>query len=305
MEKRLFRREHPILTAFLVVGATMLLMFFGITFFISMLFWGGSDRIRSHGDGVGVVEIKGVIVSPDEILAQLAEFRQAERVKAIVLRIDSPGGTVGAAQEIFEEVRKTDRVKPVVASMASVAASGGYYVALGARQIIANPGTLTGSMGVILKLANLEELFRKIGYEVEVVKSGELKDMGSANRALTSTERAVLQAMLDDVHQQFIAAIASSRSLPEDKISRLADGRLFSGRQAKEHGLIDSFGNLRDAALIAARLGGLEDAEPKLIYPVSHDFSLLKLLTGKRNQAVASLVGINNPGIAYEWTALP
>lgn len=301
MTKRLFRQEHPILTGFLIFGGGVLLFVFGITFFISMLFRPAQHDLFSKKEGVGVVELKGVLYSSEKVIETLVAFRNAENVKAIILRVDSPGGTVGAAQEIYEEVKRTNKVKPVVASMGSIAASGGYYVSLGAERIVANPGTLTGSMGVILKFANFEDLFEKIGYKVEIIKSGKLKDIGSSNRALTEQEKVVLQSLLDNVHGQFIKAIAASRALPEEKIRELADGRVFSGEQAKELGLIDQFGNIMDAAQLAAKLAGLGDETPHLIYPVEQDFSLLRLLTGKRSQAFSSLTGIANPGISYEW----
>lgn len=302
MTKRLFREDHPIITGFIILTGMFLLFILGMTFFISMMFRPDERDIFAKKDGVGVVEINGVIVSSKEAIERLVAFRKNDYVKAIVLRIDSPGGTVGAAQEIYEEVRRTNKIKPVVASLGSVAASGGYYVALGAERIIANPGTLTGSMGVILKFANLEELFSKIGYKVEIVKSGKLKDIGSSSRPMTKEERELLQAVLDNTHDQFIDAIASSRALPEEKVRKLADGRVFSGEQAKTHGLIDEFGNLMDAANVAAKLAGLDEEYPHLIYPVERDFSLLKILTGERSQVFSDLTGINNSGISYEWT---
>jgi len=275
---------------------------FGIAFFITALFQPTGNELSSRKDGVGIIELKGVILSAEEILDSLVKFKNAPNVKAIVLRIDSPGGTVGAAQEIYEEVRRTNAIKPVVASMGSVAASGGYYVSLGATRILASPGTLTGSMGVILKFANLEDLFEKIGYKVEVVKSGKLKDIGSASRALTQEERKVLQDVLDNVHEQFINAISESRKLPADKIRIMADGRVFSGAQAKELGLIDDFGNLMDAARLAGKLAGFDEADPTLIYPAEKGFSLLRLLSGTRTQSNLGIPGLQNPGIAYEWS---
>ena len=301
MEKRLFRKEHPILMGLLIAGGIFLLFLFGITFFISMLFSQAKGDYLPKKDGIGIIEIKGVIFSPDEVIQNLAAFRKNEHVKGIVLRVDSPGGTVGASQEIFEEVKRTNKVKPVIASMGSIAASGGYYVSLGAEKIIASPGSLTGSMGVILKFANLAELYKKIGYQVEIIKSGQLKDIGASNRALTEKEKAVLQSMLDDVHDQFISAIATSRALPEEKIRALADGRVFSGQQAKEHGLIDDFGNLMDAVQMAGKLANYETDDPYLIYPVEKDFSLLRLLAGSKNQAVVDFLRNYNPGISYEW----
>lgn len=302
MTKRLFRHDHPILTGCLLLGLLMVVFWGGITFFIGSLIRPSKAELFRAKEGIGVIELTGVIVSADETITQLTEFRQQPNIKAIVLRIDSPGGAVGASQELYEEVKRTNAVKPVVASLGSVAASGGFYAALGATRIVASPGTLTGSMGVILKFANLEELFSKIGYKSEVVKSGRLKDIGSPSRPMSAEEREMLQALIDDVHGQFVRAVAESRKLPEDTVGALADGRIFSGAQAKEFKLIDSFGNLNDAALMAAGLAGLDTkVMPHLIYPEEKGFSLLSLLTGEAGQALLNTTRLPTPVLAYEW----
>lgn len=306
MTKRLFRQEHPILTGCLLLGLLMVAFWGGITFFVGSLFRPSKAELFHGKEAIGVIELNGVIIAADETIAQLTEFRKQENIRAIVLRIDSPGGAVGASQELYEEVKRTDKVKPVVASMASVAASGGLYAALGARKIVANPGTLTGSMGVILKFANLEELFQKIGYKSEVVKSGRLKDIGSPSRPITAEEREMLQAMIDDVHSQFIKAVAESRKLPEEAVRAIADGRIFSGAQAKELKLIDQFGNLNDAVLLAASLAGLDPKTmPELIYPEEHEFSLFSLLAGETGQALLNKTRLQTPVLAYEWAVSP
>jgi protease-4 len=306
MTKRLFRQEHPILTGCLLLGLLMVAFWGGITFFVGSLFRPAKAELFHGREGIGVIELSGIIVSADETIAQLTEFREQDHIKAIVLRIDSPGGAVGASQEIYEEIKRTNGVKPVVASMGSVAASGGLYAALGARKIMANPGTLTGSMGVILKFANLEELFHKIGYKSEVVKSGRLKDIGSPSRPLTAEEREMLQAMIDDVHNQFIKAVAESRQLPEEAVRAIADGRIFSGAQAKELKLIDQFGNLNDAVLLAATLAGLDTKKmPELFYPEEQKFSLLSLLAGEAGQTLLNKTRLQTPVLAYEWAVSP
>ncbi len=279
-------------------------MFFwaGMTFFVSLV--GRPDRTELFAagkDGIGVVEIKGVIVSPEKALDDLVDFQRNENIKAIIIRIDSPGGAVGASQEIFAEVKRTNAKKPVVASMGSIAASGGYYAALGAEKIIASPGTLTGSVGVIIKFANLKGLFEKIGYQGEVVKSGKLKDLGSPDRPLTPEERALLQNLIDNVHGQFVHAVAHNRNIPLEKVKKLADGRIFSGEQAKQHGLIDQFGNFRDAVAVAAKLGGLSPDKPHLVYPREKDFSLFKILSGDKTESfVKNLLNVS-PVLSYEW----
>jgi len=303
MEKRLFRHSHPVLFGFFILGGIFLMFWGGVTFFLARL--GNPEHADLFSDkaGVGVLEVRGVIVASEDLTEQLADFRRDDTVKAVVIRIDSPGGAVGASQELFEEIKRTDEVKPVVASMASVAASGGYYAALGARRILANPGTLTGSIGVILKFANLQELFDKIGYKSEVVKSGILKDIGSADRPMTEPERIFLQALIDNVHGQFVRAVMERRNLPEGKVRSLADGRIFSGEQAMENGLIDQMGNFTDAVTLAASLANLDTDDPPIIYPEEDDFSLLQLLT-KRKAAGTLLNLIQNhyPVLSYQWT---
>lgn len=225
---------------------------------------------------VAVVEIIGVISDSKSIIEKIVKFRKNDSVKAVVLRIDSPGGAVGPAQEIYEEVKKTKAVKKVVASMGSVAASGGYYVACGADKIVANPGTLTGSIGALFEFMNLKELMHWAKIKGEVVKSGEFKDVGYPFRDMTSRERALLQELINNVHSQFKRAVVESRGLPAQKVDKIADGRIFTGEQAKELGLVDELGNLEDAVALAAKLAGIE-GEPTVIYPEKPRRQLLDL----------------------------
>lgn len=301
MTKRLFRHEHPILLGLLILGGISILFWGGITFFVSKAASSSQKDYFGKKNGIGIVEVKGIIFSSEDLLEDLRGFRENDSVKAIVLRLDSPGGAVGASQELFTEIKRTNKTKPVIASMGSVTASGAYYAALGAQKILASPGTLTGSIGVILKFANLEELFGKIGYRSEVVKSGKLKDIGSPERPLTPEERALLQSIIDNVHQQFIKDVALSRSLPEEKVRSLADGRIFSGEQAKNHGLIDQFGNFEDAIVLAAKTAGLDTQKPHLIYPREKDFSLFHLLTGEQAATLKDRLLNHTPALSYEW----
>lgn len=219
-------------------------------------------------DRVALVRVEGVILDAQQTVAEIKKFGEAPSVKAIVLRIDSPGGGVVPSQEIHDAVRRvrSKHNKTVIASMGSVAASGGYYIAAATDRILANPGTLTGSIGVIMETANLEGLLKKIGVESVVVKAGQHKDIGSPFRQMSDEERRLLQAVMDDVHQQFIEAVAEGRSLEVGDVTPLADGRLFTGRQAKEFKLVDDIGDLDDAIKLAADLGGIE-GEPKVIEP--------------------------------------
>ncbi|MFA7383597.1 MAG: signal peptide peptidase SppA [Desulfurivibrionaceae bacterium] len=282
----------------------MLFFWGGITFFVTRL-TGPSRAELFLQEGIGVIEVKGVILEAEETIEHLVAFREEPKIKGIVLRIDSPGGAVGASQEIYDEVRRTKAIKPVVVSMGSVAASGGLYVSLGASKIVANPGTLTGSMGVILKFVNLEGLFGKIGYKSEVVKSGRMKDIGSSSRPMTDEERQMLQGMIDNVQSQFVQAVSESRSLPVAEVRKIADGRIFSGQQAKEYGLIDQLGNFSDAVMLAAELAGIKTEKmPELIYPQEKDFSFLRLITGKKSESLLQQTGLSGPMLAYEWTGI-
>lgn len=207
-------------------------------------------------ESVGVIELNGVIMDSKKFLRTLKKFEDAEGVKSIVVRINSPGGAVAPSQEIFEAVKKFP--KPVVASMSSVAASGGYYVAVAAKKVYANPGTITGSIGVIMEFANLEKLYEWAKIKRYSIKTGKYKDAGTDTREMQPDERALLQGMVDDVLLQFKTAVAAGRNLPLDVVTPLADGRIFSGAQAKEAKLVDELGTLEDAVNEAGKLGGIE-----------------------------------------------
>jgi len=223
---------------------------------------------------IGVIPINGVIRDADAITEQLIAFRDDKQIKAIILRINSPGGGVGPSQEIYSETRRTTKTKKVVASLGSVAASGGYYVASAADSVVANPGTLTGSIGVLMEFVRFEELLKKIGVEMQVIKSGEFKDIGSPNRKMTKEEREILTRLIKDIQNQFVTAVSQGRNMPEEKVLELADGRVFSGREAKRLGLVDSLGNFQDAVNVAKRMAHIK-GKVKLVYPVKKRRSLL------------------------------
>lgn len=274
----MFARRHPILFSLLVlctIGAVVIISM------AALLFLGKRDAAFEFGEKVGVVEIKGVIADAKETVLQLKRFRKNKDVKAIVLRIDSPGGGVGPSQEIYAEVKKTTRTKKVVASMGAIAASGGYYVAAAADHVVANPGTITGSIGVLMEFPNMEELFKKIGLSAVVLKSGDYKDTGSPLRKMTPKERELLQGFIDNVHQQFVTAVAEGRKMSEESVRAIADGRILSGEQAQKLGLLDSLGNMEDAIVIAAELGGIK-GEPSVVYAEKKKFSILELILGSK-----------------------
>jgi protease-4 len=256
------------------VIVALLVFFFSALFFIGRTM--GKPGRFAFGDKIAVVEIRGVITQSSGIIDEIHQYLEDEGVKAIILRIDSPGGGVGPSQEIYREVMKIRSKKKVVTSMGSVAASGGYYVACASDLIVANPGTITGSIGVIMEFTNIEELFKKIGIKGVVVKSGELKDMGSPFREMTPEERRVIQGVIDNVHQQFIQAVAEGRKLDRSKVAQIADGRILTGEQAKQLGLVDQIGNLEDAIDTAAKLVGIV-GKPNVLYPKKR-FSIWELL---------------------------
>jgi protease IV len=235
-----------------------------------------------QGDRVALLPIHGVIASDEAILEELRAFVDDPTVRALVVTIDSPGGGVAPSQSIYQELRKArEGGLPVVASISSIGASGGYYIALAADSIVALPGSLTGSIGVIMEFPNATELLGKIGLSMEVVKSSEHKDIGSPFRPASDRDRRLLQAMVTDVYDQFVDAVAYERQLPADSVRTIADGRLFSGRQAIAAGLVDREGNLVDAIAIAGRMAGLGD-DPEVVLPPLPPRSLIEILLGVR-----------------------
>jgi protease IV len=247
----------------------------------------GAKLVTDNGaifskDEVAVLEIKGVITESDEVLEKIRTISEKSGVKAVIVRIDSPGGGVAASQEIYEELKKLDKTKPVIASLSSLAASGGYYVAIGARKIVANPGSLTGSIGVIMQLADLQKLYDFIKITPITIKSGKFKDIGSTSRNMTTEERHILQKLSDDIHVQFKKHVAEARKIPVSEVEKLADGRIFTGLGAKDVHLVDEIGNFEDAIDLAAKEAGIK-GKPKLYYPEAKKDGLLKMLMGTRS----------------------
>jgi protease-4 len=240
------------------------------------------------GDRVALIRIEGVITDSRETTEELKEYVKNPSIKAIVLRVDSPGGAVAPSQEIYEEVRKAVAKKKVLVSMGSVAASGGYYIASPATRIIANPGTLTGSIGVIMEIPNIEGLMNKLGIKTEVVKSGKHKDIASIFRGIGKEEREILQGVLDNVHTQFIKAVAEGRKMLPSDVEKIADGRVFTGEQALKAGLIDELGNLEDAVQAAAKLSGIK-GEP-VIVSKKERFSLIDLIRERVPEELTDII---------------
>ncbi|MBK7864798.1 MAG: signal peptide peptidase SppA [Archangiaceae bacterium] len=266
-----------------VLGIVFGGMFVSLFGFLLVLYFAvksdGADSSKDSGpDRVGVIEVSGTIMDSKRTLKELNRFADAEHVKAIVLRIDSPGGAVGPSQEIYDAIKRIKAKKKVIASMGSLAASGGYYIACATDKIYANPGTLTGSIGVIMEMPNVQGLLKWAGVEMNTLKAGKMKDSGSPFREMTPEERAYFEGMLADVHAQFIEAVAAGRKLTVEEVTPLADGRVFSGRQAKEAKLVDELGGIEAAIAEAGKLGGIT-GEPKTEYP-RKDKKLLRELMG-------------------------
>lgn len=232
---------------------------------------GGSKATASSGAGflsgqgeVGVIELNGVIMDSKKTLKRLEKFEEDDSIKAVVLRINSPGGAVAPSQEIYEAVKAYK--KPLVASMGSVAASGGYYIAMGAKKVYANAGTITGSIGVIMEFVNLERLYEWAKVQRYSIKTGKFKDVGAEYKSMDPEGRALLQAMVNDVLGQFKTAVAAGRKLTLQQVDAIADGRIFSGAQAKGLKLVDELGTLQDAIQEAARQGKIT-GKPTVVYP--------------------------------------
>ncbi len=276
---------------FIILGIIVAL-FFLILIFRSM------DGGTSIGQKVAVVDITGIITKSDETIKLIHTYRDDPSIKAIVLRIDTPGGSVAPVQEIYSELQKID--KPIVASMGGTAASGGYYVACAADTIMANPGTLTGSIGVIMQFTRLKGLYDKIGLEHQVIKSGKFKDTGSPFRELTEEEQAVLQATVDDVYNQFVDTIFEARKslLSRPEIVELADGRIFSGQQALDSKLLDRIGNLPEAIEHAAELANI-DGKPKVVRKQKKESLLEQLFGIKPTSALDEMFSL--PGVTFRY----
>lgn len=294
-------KKRPILLATLTI-AGIFLVFLLIAVFLGRS--GSRSGLVSVGEKIGVIEIYGPIMASDTLIDNIIDFRDNNSVKAVILRIDSPGGAVGPSQEIYSEVIKLQKKKPVVVSMGSVTASGGYYIAAPAKRLFANPGTITGSIGVIMSFPNYEGLMKKVGVSSVVVKSGRFKDIGSPTRPFSDAERKLMQSLIDDVHSQFVEAVSLGREMPAEKVMKIADGRIFSGRQALAVGLVDELGGFRDAVDYTSRLVGLGD-DPDLIYPEAEKPDLLERILNSTLGSIAFDARQRwKVGPQYLWTGM-
>ncbi|HSW64430.1 MAG TPA: signal peptide peptidase SppA [Dissulfurispiraceae bacterium] len=257
----------------IIIGAFLLTLLL-LSAFLTLL-----QKDVSIKERVALIRVEGPIIEAKSTIDELKGYVKDKSIKAIVLRVNSPGGGVVPAQEIYEEVKKAVATKKIIVSMGSVAASGGYYISAPASLVIANPGTITGSIGVIMEVPNFKGLFDKLGVKSEVIKSGKHKDMASVFRGIGDEERKIVQGVMDDVHDQFIQAVADGRKMPVEQVRKIADGRIFSGNQAKKAGLVDDIGDLEYAISVAAKMAGIK-GEPEVVTKKEKN-TLLELLKGE------------------------
>jgi protease IV len=279
-------RRHPVILGIcilLLIGIVFFVVVYGLSLFSS----GRSFNLRAK---VGVVLIEGVISDTGEVIGQIDEFSDDDSIRAVVLRIDSPGGGVAPSQEIYQSILELREKKKIIASMGSVAASGGYLIASAADRIVANPGSITGSISAVMHFANVEELMKKVGVRSSVVKSGKFKDIGTPVREMTAEEKALIQGLVDDIYDQFVRTIAENRKIPLEKIIKIADGRIFSGRQAIDLGLVDTLGGLKEAVQLAGKLSGIE-GKPDTVYAMKKKANLWKYLLESMTSAVSGEIG--------------
>jgi len=286
-----------------VVASVIVLAGLFLVYFVSLVFMVPEDEtLGTSGERVAMIELTEPILDSQNIVRQFKKYRENRGVRAIVFRVDSPGGGVSASQEIYEEVKKTrNSGKPVVVSMGSVAASGGYYVSCGASKIVANPGTLTGSIGVIFQFLHFNELMNKIGIDASTFKTGKYKDIGSPFRKTTEDEKKFFDQLLGDVYNQFVDVVAKERKMDRKRVVQYADGRVFTGRQAFEYGFVDTLGTLEDAITIAAKLGDIS-GKPKVVKERKVRTWLERLM----GEAVTEIAGLkkelfNQPILQYKF----
>jgi protease-4 len=270
----------------------------------TLLFYKGKDSSISPKifKKIGLVKISDVIISSENYTKQLKEFREDEAIAGVILRIESPGGAVVPSQEIYKEILKYRGVKPIIASLGNIAASGGYYIASAATKIFACPGSITASIGVIFRFPQYYKLMDKLGINIQTIKSGEVKDMGSPQREMTQKEKIIFQEILDDIHNQFIKDVSKARKINEDSIKALADGRIMTGTQALKVGLIDTLGTFEEACDYLRKILGLSKSTP--IVEKKQKPSLLEsILSGDVNEKIKfakNIFYVSGPFFIYD-----
>ncbi len=275
----------------------VLIILFSIIFLLLALFFikNFNQNLQSK---LAIIKIEGVISNYTNIVKKIGVAKNDDSIKAVVILVDSPGGAVGASQEIYRAIEKLREKKPVVVSMGNVAASGGYYVSAPANVIYANPGTITGSIGVIIQHVNINELLNKVGVKMENIKSGKNKDILYPNNELSPEQKKLLEETIKDVYEQFLDAIVKYRPIKKDELKKFADGRVFSGRQALKLKLIDKLGNIQDAIDEARKLAGLEKGSFEVI-ELKDEKSFLDELLGSEVKEKLNSILKTDIGIYY------
>lgn len=281
-----------------VFGGLFVMLF--LFAFVALASLTGDGLEFGSGEQIGVVEVVGPIMSSKGAVKQLRKYRDNELIRGIVVRVDSPGGAVAPSQEIMQAVARAAKKKPVAVSMGATAASGGYYVALGGSRIFANPGTVTGSIGVITQLFDVHEILGTVDVNVHTIKTGPYKDAGSPFRELTIEDEVHFRQLIDDIYDQFVEDIAEARKLDKQQVKDLADGRVFTGRQAKELALVDEIGSLQDAVDWVAKKAKIE-GEPSLVYPPSESSLMNDLIRGGLQSIVSETREATTPVVEYRY----
>ena len=291
-------RRHPVIFG-------IFLLFLIVTVFFLLVYVLGSLTEDRHSfaldNKVGIVKVEGFIGDTRDVVEQLNQFGKDDAIKAVVLRIDSPGGGVASSQEIYAAVTDLKKKKKVITSMGSLAASGGYMVACATDKIVANPGTMTGSISAVMHFANAQELLKKLGLKASAVKSGKFKDIGSPVREMTAEERALIQELVDDIYDQFLDMVARDRNIPKENLRKIADGRIFTGRQAQKLGLVDYLGDMGYAVTLAGEMSGIK-GKPEVVYPKRKgsrfwDYLFREMFTALELQMVSKAEQFN--GVLY------
>jgi protease-4 len=288
-------RKHPVIFGLFLLVLIFILFFifvYGVSTFT------GDNGSFSLENKIAVVTLEGIIKDSSPVVDQLFEYGKDDSIKAVVLRIDTPGGGVVSSQEIYKAVLALKKKKNVVVSMGSVATSGGYYVACAANKIVANPGTITGNIGVVVHFSNVEELLKKIGLKPSIVKSGRYKDIGSPLREMTRDEKRLIQGVVDDIYDQFLEAVSLNRSISKEQAASIADGKIFTGRQALKMGLVDFLGDKEYAINLAAKLSKIK-GKPEVVYPKEKRLKLWKYILKETVSSIVSELRKEGSGISY------
>jgi len=290
----LFNKLITLLSFVLAITFSFILLCIFSLFVFAMTSFGKKSAMSTplkvaSKNAVGVVDLLGEIVTADNFRKHFNKFQKNKKIKSIVVRIDSPGGAVGASEEIYRIIKNSK--KPVVCSLGNIAASGGVYAAMGCDKVVSNMGTITGSIGVILFMPNVSKVVDKVGFKMNIVKSGKYKDAGSPFKDLGEDEQGLLQRLVSQSYEEFLNIVATSRNLPVDKVRQFADGRIILGSQALKYGLVDKIGGLEEAGKLALELADVKNAEPEFVF-VSKPRAILEIF--EQLEQKLDLFGYNN-----------